>query len=78
METKLSQLLAMMADENWIDAIKFAAKFPTLGKDASDIVRAKEAINNPDLYRQMKKDPDELIAAGASALHRRFIIGMAK
>jgi hypothetical protein len=78
METKTSQLLAMMAAENWIEAIKFAAKFPTLGKEASDIIRAKEAINNPDLYRQMKKDPEVLIAAGASALHRRFVIGMAK
>ena len=72
METKTSQLLAMIANEQWVDAIKFAAKFPTLGKQSSDITRAKEAINNPDFYRQMNKDIDELIEIGITAIRERF------
>ena len=75
METRTSQLITMMSDGKWIDAIKFAAKFPTLGKQADDIIRAKEAINNPDFYRQLKKDPDELIALGIAALKNRFLNG---
>ena len=62
----------MIANEQWVDAIKFAAKFPTLGKQCSDITRAKEAINNPDFYRQMNKDPDELIKIGIAAIRQRF------
>jgi uncharacterized protein YcgL (UPF0745 family) len=72
METKTSQLLAMIANEQWVDAIKFAAKFPTLGKQSCDITRAKEAVNNPNFYRQMNKDPDELVKIGIAAIRQRF------
>jgi len=72
METKISQLLAMIDNEQYVDAIRFAAKFPTLGKQSSDITRAKEAVNNPNLYRQMNKDPDELVKVGIAAIRQRF------
>jgi hypothetical protein len=73
METKLSKLLAMIDSGDWLAAIKFAAKFPQLGKQADAIIRAKEAINNPDFYHQIKKDPDELIALGIAAIQQRFL-----
>jgi uncharacterized protein YcgL (UPF0745 family) len=73
METKTSQLLAMIDNEQYVDAIRFAAKFPTLGKQSSDITRAKEALNNPNFYRQMNKDPDELVRIGIAAIRQRFV-----
>jgi hypothetical protein len=72
MVTKLSQLMAMIEAGDWIAAIKFAAKFPDLGKERDSILRAKDAIHNPDFYRQIKKDPESLIEAGKDALRRRY------
>ena len=72
MVTKLSQLMAMIETGDWLAAIKFAAKFPVLGKERDDILRAKDAILNPDFYRQIKKDPDSLIEAGKAALVRKY------
>ena len=72
MVTKLSQLMVLIKAGDWLTAIKFAAKFPALGKERDDILRAKDAINNPEFYRQIKKDPDSLIEAGKAALVRKY------
>ena len=72
MVTKLSQLMVMIEAGDWLAAIKFAAKFPDLGSERDAILRAKDAIHNPDFYRQIKKDPDALIEAGRSALIRKY------
>ncbi len=72
MVTKLSQLMTIIEAGDWLAAIKFAAKFPDLGSERDSILRAKDAIHNPDFYRQIKKDPDGLIEAGKAALLRRY------
>ena len=72
METKLSRLLVMMDSGEWSAAIKFAAKFPDLGRERDSILRAKDALHNPDFYRQIKKDPDLLIEEGIAGLRRRY------
>jgi len=72
MVTKLSKLMVMIKAGDWLAAIKFAAKFPDLGSERDSILRAKDAIHNPDFYRQIKKDPDSLIEAGKAALVRKY------
>lgn len=72
METKLSQLVDFMRREDWPSAIKFAAKFPQLGDEKSAITRAKDALIQPDFYRQIKRNPEELVEAGRAALLRRY------
>jgi hypothetical protein len=72
MVTKLSQLMAIIEAGEWLAAIKFAAKFPDLGCERDSILRAKDAIHNPDFYRQIKRDPEKLIEAGKSALVRKY------
>jgi hypothetical protein len=72
MVTKLSQLMVMIEAGDWFAAIKFAAKFPDLGSERDSILRAKDAIHNPDFYRQIKRDPESLIEAGKDALRRRY------
>jgi len=70
--TKLSQLRQLMAAGDWDRAIAFAAKFPRLGDDGPAIMRADKAIKNPVFYRQLRKDPDALRAAGVAALRSRY------
>jgi hypothetical protein len=72
MEKKIDRLLVMMRSGNWDGAIKFAAKFPRLGESRDDILRAKDAINNPDFFRQIGKDPLKLIELGRAALIFRY------
>lgn len=72
METKLSQLLLMMDAGDWNAAIRFAAKFPRLGAEKDVIMRAKDALLNPDFYRQLKRDPDQLVEAGRLALAAKY------
>jgi hypothetical protein len=70
--TKLSQLEKLMDAGNWPAAIRFAAKFPSLGDERDAILRAKDALLNPDFYRQMKRDPDKLVEEGKAALLRKY------
>ena len=56
MQTKLSQLLALMASGDWSSAIRLAARFPRLGHERDDILRAKDALLQPDFYRQLGRD----------------------
>jgi hypothetical protein len=72
MRLKIDILREYMNAERWEDAIKFAAKFPQLGDERNVILSAKDAINNPGFYRQIKKDPAALIEAGRLALLRRY------
>lgn len=73
METKLSRLLGHMEREEWRDALKLAASFARLGDHKVAIQRGWEALARPELYRQMGKDPDALVAAGIEALRERYL-----
>ena len=72
--TKISQLQALMRAEKWADAIRFAAKFGDLGDERNAILSAKEAVVRPEFMRQLRKDPDAVIAEGICALRRRYLI----
>lgn len=72
-ETKLSELLDLMRSEDWPAAIRFAAKFPRLGDHRDDLLRAKDALQNPDFYRQLKRDPDALVRCGIDALKSKYL-----
>jgi hypothetical protein len=72
MRLKIDILRELMAENKWNDAIKFAAKFHDLGSEKAAITRAKDALNNPEFYRQLKKDPSALIEEGRFALLRRY------
>lgn len=76
--TKISQLQALMREEKWADAIRFAAKFGDLGEERNAILSAKEAVVRPEFMRQLRKDPDALLATGVEALRRRYGPKMAK
>lgn len=73
METKLSQLLAMMERGEWEGALRMAAKFPDLGEHKRAITLAWDSFQSPSLYRQMGRDPAALWAAGVAALKARYL-----
>lgn len=72
MEKKIDKLAIMMKEGNWEAAIKFAAKFPRLGKERNAILTASSAILSPDFYKSMGKDIDALIQNGIDALKTKY------
>jgi hypothetical protein len=72
MQTKLAMLLDLIASDNWNHAIRFAAKFPRLGDQRDVILRAKDALLQPEFYRQLGRDPSGLVEAGKQAILSKF------
>jgi len=70
--TKLAQLKAAWAAGDQIGALRIASRFGDLGAHADPIRRAWDAHKNAAFYRQIKKDPEALIAAGFAALADRY------
>ena len=69
---KLDAVQAAMRADDWPLAIRLAAKFPRLGDESKDIMRAHEALTRPDFQRQLGRDPTVLIEAGKAALQRKY------
>jgi len=72
--TKLSLVKAALAAGDVRKALAIAAKFPRLGDHKVRIERGHAAAVNPDFYREIGKDPEALIADGATVL--REILGL--
>ena len=72
METKLAKLKAAFAAGDHIGALQIAARFPQLGEQKEHVTRAWAAVQNPQFYREIDRDPDQLIAAGIAALRERY------
>ncbi len=72
MITKLSKVKSSAEAGDWRGAILLAAKFQDLGEHRNAILSAREAINRPEFQRQLKRDPDTLVAAGVQALKARY------
>jgi hypothetical protein len=70
--SKISILRDLMARAEWIDALRLAARFPSLGAEKEPITRAWAAHSNPGFYRQIGRDPEAVVAAGVEALKRRY------
>lgn len=72
METKLSKLKAAFDNGDHVAALRIAAKFPQLGEEKEAITRAWNAIQSPDFYREIGKDPEAMIADGIESIRRRY------
>jgi hypothetical protein len=70
--SKLSKVLAALADGRDIDALRIAAKFHDLGAEKVPITRAWAAHNHPQTYADMGHNPAALVAAGLDAIRRRY------
>ena len=72
MQTKISQIRAAVAANDWRTALSIAAKFPQLGEHKKAIVTAHECLVHPGFYRQLGKDEAALIEAGKAAMCERY------
>lgn len=62
----------MLARGETREALKLAAGFEVLGAQKSAITRAWSAVQRPEWYRSLGKDPAALEAEGIQALRERF------
>ena len=72
MDRKIDKLRAMMAAEDWHGALRLAAKFPRLGKHKAEIERGYAALQWPEFYAEMDRDPELLVRVGVEALKERY------
>jgi hypothetical protein len=70
--SKISILRGFMARSEWVEAVRLAARFPSLGDEKESITRAWAAHSNPGFYRQIGRNPEAEFAAGVDALKRRY------
>jgi hypothetical protein len=72
METKLSKLKAAWHGGDQIGALRIAAQFPRLGDAKKAITQAWAAVQNPAFYRQLGRDPEQLVNDGLQPLAARY------
>lgn len=69
---KIDILRSHLEKSEYKEAILLAAKFPRLGKEKEDILKAREAILRPDFQRQLGRDIDALIENGKKAVISKY------
>ena len=74
MTTKLEQLKTLMRAGDHHRALKLAAGWSRLGEARDDIQRGWAAKSNPDFYRGIGQDPDELVRLGVAAIQTKYMV----
>jgi hypothetical protein len=69
---KTDQIRAAWAIGDRIGALRIAARFFDRSEDTRTFKRGMDAYNNPDFYRQLGKNPQQLTAAALGLLARKF------
>jgi len=72
MRSKTDQIRAAWASGDRIAALRIAAQFFDRSTATKTFQRGMNANNHPDFYRQLGKEPQELVAAALEILARRF------
>lgn len=71
-DTKLARIRQAMRDGKWDVALKLAARFHRLDREAEAIQRAAQAILYPRMYEQLGYDLSKVKADGIKALKKRY------
>jgi len=69
---KIDILSEFMKSGKWDRAIKFAAKFPELGKERDVILSASSAMLSPEMWRGMGHDIEKLKQEAITALRLKY------
>ena len=72
MNRKTDQIRAAWAAGDQIGALRIAARFFDRSIDTKTFKRGMGAYNNPDFYRQLGKEPQQLIASALELLATKF------
>jgi len=72
MRSKTDLIRGAWAAGDQISALRIAARFFDRSNETMIFKRGMDANNHPDFYRQLGKDPRELIRAALEMLAKRF------
>jgi hypothetical protein len=67
-----SKIRAAWAADDRIGALRIAARFFDRSHQTKTFKRGVAAHNNPNFYRQLGKDPGQIVAGALALLARRF------
>ncbi len=72
MNCKCDKIRAAWAAGDRIGALRIAATFFDRSADTVAFKRGMSAHNNPDFYRQLGKEPEQIVGNALEVLARRF------
>jgi hypothetical protein len=74
MKCETDKIRAAWAGGDRIGALRVAARFFDRSADTLTFKRGMDAHNNPGFYRQLGKEPQELVKAALDVLAKRFAL----
>ena len=72
MNCKSDQIRAAWEAGDWISALRIASRFFDRSMDTRTFKRGIDAYNNPSFYRQLGKDPEQIVRDALDVLAKRF------
>src|SRR5260370_2454554 len=72
MNCKTDKIRTVWAAGDRVGALRVAARFFDRSADTKIFKRGIDAHNNPDFYRQLGKDPEQMVQMALNVLARRF------
>jgi len=70
--SKCSKMRETWASGDHIGALRIAARFFDQSGDTQIFKRGMNAFNNPEFYRQLRQDPDQMTADALQLLAEKF------
>ena len=70
--SKCSKIREAWVSGDRIGALRIAARFFDRSIETQIFKRGMDAHNHPDFYRQLRQDPDQIIAAALQLLATKF------
>ena len=72
MKCKSDQIRTAWMASDQVGALRIAARFFDRSIDTKIFKRAWDAYNNPDFYRQLGKNPEQIVREALDVLAKRF------
>jgi hypothetical protein len=72
MNSKAGKIRSAWASGDKVAALRIAARFFDRSPDTKSFKRGMDAHNHPDFYRQIGKDPEQILAQALENLTKRF------
>jgi len=74
MSSKCNQMRTAWSAGDRIGALRTAARFFDQSTETKAFKRGMDAYNNPDFYRQIGKDPQQIVRDALDMLAKRFTL----
>ena len=72
MNSKISKVRSAWASGDRVGALRIAARFFDRSTETKSFKRGMDARNHPSFYRQIGKDPEQILAEALEKLVTRF------